>query len=333
MKLTSKLTVLRLPLAVLGVLIGIYANYILLAPPRMTKEDAHILDFAQDNLMYLTSQTRDNSSDFLKSAKAEVEKEGNRLESVAFLEKMGSLKKKTTSILVRINEIKSKIWERRYKAWAKKDSSTWRNGLDIEESEIYSLHNDLARYDSLLANIDTVGKRALKQNQIPLLTADAEKKFLTQDAFNKYYFNVTEALGLYNLTRLEAEVAYREHIVMKSMFDRLRRINMGDIRFDRFQPFATAESEVVEEGQTYKASVFFASYFNGNGIPLRMSSSEGAVEVKEGIGHVKFKATANKFDEKGLAKKTWKGAITLRTTRGTDTTFSVETEYFVKKKQ
>lgn len=333
MKLTSKLTVLRSPLAVLGVLIGIYANYILLAPPRMTKEDAHILDFAQDNLTHLIHQTRDNSSDFLKTAKAEVEKEGNRPESVAFLEKMYKLKESTTSILGYIEAIQEKVWERKYKAWERKDSSTWRNGFEMEEWGIYSLYKDLVSYDSLLANIDTVGKRVLKQNQIPLLTTDAEKKFLTQDAFNKYYFNVSEVLGLYNLTRLEAEVAYREHIVMKGMLDNMRRINMDNIRFDRFQPFATAESEVVEEGQTYKVAVFFASYFNGNGIPLRMSSSEGAVEVKEGIGHVKFKATANKFDEKGLAKKTWKGAITLRTTRGTDTTFSVETEYFVKEKQ
>jgi hypothetical protein len=96
MKNTSKLTALRFPLLVLGLLLGIYANYILLAPPRMTKEDALILSFAEENFLYLTHHTRDNSNHFLRSAKREVEMEGNRPESVSFLNKMNKIKESTT---------------------------------------------------------------------------------------------------------------------------------------------------------------------------------------------------------------------------------------------
>jgi hypothetical protein len=334
MKTTSKFTVLRLPLLVLGLLFGIFANYILFAPPRMTKEDALILSFAEENFLYLTYRTRDNSNHFLRSAKTEVEKEGNPPESLAFLNKMNKIKESTTLMMEKIDEVGSIASKNKYETLAKGDSSTWRNDFSVQSKKIIDLYVALLKYDSLLISIDTVAKNALTKNKIAILTSDAEKNPLDKSTFEEYYFQTTEAVGLYNLARLQAEVAYREYVVMKAMNERMKRINLGDIKFDHVQPFATAESEVVEEGQPYKATVFFASYSKGwSEIPMRMRSSEGTVEVKDGIGKVRFKATADKFDANGLAKKTWKGSITLKTPRGTDTTFNVETEYFVKKKQ
>ena len=333
MKNTSKFTVLRLPLLILGLLVGIYANYILLAPPRMNKEDARILSFAEENLSYLTHQTRDYSSNFFKSAKAEVEKEGNRPESVAFLEKMNQLKTATTNLIGTLESMKEVASKNRYEGLREGDSTTWRSAFDTDSYEMVYLYTALKHYDSLLPRLDTVCKNALIKNQLAMFTADTEKKILDKSTFKQYYFHTSEAVGLYNINLLQAEVAYREYVAMQAMEKHLKRINMMDIKFDQVLPFATAESEVVEEGQNYKATVFFASFYKGNQIPLRMRTSEGTVEVKDGIGKVRFKATADKFDANGLAKKTWKGAITLRTTRGTDTTFQVETEYLVRKKQ
>jgi hypothetical protein len=230
-----------------------------------------------------------------------------------------------------MEEVKDIASINKYKAWERGDSSTWRNAFDAD-SRISLLYSYLVAYDSLLASVDTIAQNALIRNKIAALTSDAEQNPLDKSSFEQYYFQTTEAVGLYNLARLQAEVAYREYMVMKAMNEKMKRINLGDIKFDQIQPFATSESEVVEEGQPYKATVFFVAFAKGwLAVPLRMRSSEGTVEVKDGIGKVRFKATADKFDANGLAKKTWKGSIILKTYRG-DTTFSVETEYFVRKK-
>lgn len=329
MNVQKTLSKFQIPLAIFGLLLGTYANFFLLSPPRLTQNDARILVFAEESLRYLIYASRDNSIGIFKHSKAEVEKEGNREIPMKFLAKMLLLKEATSQAINSLTTLQNERYN--YQLSPEDSAKVWRKGFSNAESSISSLYRELSRYDSFLVNIDTTAYQALKKENLPLLTCNSAGKMLDEQEFSSYYFDVPQVIGFYNISRLEAAIAYREHLVMTAMGKKMKLFNVVDIAFNKFQPFATAESEVVSEGEMYKAKIFFTAYAD---LPvMEMSSSEGKVEVKDGIGKVRFKATADKFDENGLAKKSWKGKITLKTVRGNDTTFSIETEYIVKKKQ
>lgn len=84
MNIQKSLSKLHIPLAIFGLLLGIYGNFFLLSPPRLTQNDATILIFAEESLRYLASDARENSIGIFKNSKAEVEKEGNREVSLKF---------------------------------------------------------------------------------------------------------------------------------------------------------------------------------------------------------------------------------------------------------
>lgn len=97
------------------------------------------------------------------------------------------------------------------------------------------------------------------------------------------------------------------------------QVYIKDIKIDAFVPMATPNTSYALEGQEITATVVLAAY-NKN-INPKMSSSAGAVNVVDGVGTLKFKAS-------GAGAKTVNGVISMDA-NGETKTYPYKFEYTV----
>jgi gliding motility-associated protein GldM len=70
---------------------------------------------------------------------------------------------------------------------------------------------------------------------------------------------------------------------------------------------------------------------SSSGVTPTMTYNGSSIPVTAGMGKIEFTAQGGAYDKEGKLKKTWKGAITIRTPSGKDTTFQHTEEYTVVK--
>lgn len=126
------------------------------------------------------------------------------------------------------------------------------------------------------------------------------------------------------LSQLESEVLQAESKVLNVLATRVE----AKVDFDKVVAVVKPESKYIAAGTEYTATMFIAA--SSSTARPSMTYNGSKVKVEEGVGEIKFKATAGQYDENGRAKKTWKGSITYSTPFG-DTTLQLEEEYFVVK--
>jgi hypothetical protein len=92
-----------------------------------------------------------------------------------------------------------------------------------------------------------------------------------------------------------------------------------------------AKSYIVKSGNIYEASVFITDYRTS--CYPEMQISEGIIGVKGDVGEIEIKnVKAQNYNREGKATKTLTGKITIMKADGSDTTFTLSTNYTVKKK-
>ena len=88
-------------------------------------------------------------------------------------------------------------------------------------------------------------------------------------------------------------------------------------------------SSTVAAGTDYEAKMFLSAKLD---VTPTMKFRGNTVKVENGVGMIKFKASASSYDAEGNAKQNWEGAITVQKPSGDgDTTFKVKGEYIVAK--
>jgi hypothetical protein len=92
------------------------------------------------------------------------------------------------------------------------------------------------------------------------------------------------------------------------------------MRFNKIVPMATAESNVVQEGEEYIAKLYIVQTSSRSGARMTVNNQSIRVDAN-GIGQVRLKATGN-------GKQQWQGTITIPY-RGRDSTFRITQEYEV----
>ena len=141
--------------------------------------------------------------------------------------------------------------------------------------------------------------------------------------------SINLSLLLIELKSISLRVLTSENIVLNYL---LKKIGEDDFTFEKLVPIVRVESNVVAEGQDYKAEISFFAVpvytkmikkitFDGKEMPIDSS----------GAAYISFPAKAGRFDQKGYAKKKWEGKVYLNI-KGRDTVFSVTEEYIVRKK-
>ncbi|MGY6558653.1 MAG: type IX secretion system motor protein PorM/GldM [Nitritalea sp.] len=96
---------------------------------------------------------------------------------------------------------------------------------------------------------------------------------------------------------------------------------------DVFKASVAANSNVVAAGTKFEGNLFIAS--SSSSVQPKMVVDGKEVEVIDGFGQIEFPvAPASDYDDRGLAKRTLKGEITVNIA-GKDSVLTVDYEYFV----
>jgi gliding motility-associated protein GldM len=297
--------------------------------------------FIDESLQHSVHVSRDASSKVLEAMKKKVADEGNDARDLAYLKKAEGVKEETSKMIGEIEKLRSELIE--FTGGRDPKTGELKNGKDYDmvmnymigpegskSGKAYQLQADLNNFAKKIAEMDTALGKQL-QTRIALEASEMEQYKNNPDHKGKDFAqinfgNTPLVAALAIMSEMETQVARYEAKALEIISQKVGQVV---VKFDRIEAKVSAESKVVAAGTTYKATMYLAA--SSSQITPRMSSSVGAVKVENGVGHIEFKASGNNYDKDGNEKKTWQGAITIKTTRGNDTTFKVEQEYIVAK--
>lgn len=297
--------------------------------------------FIDESLRHSVHVSRDASGNVLKAMKAAVEKEGNRPMDLSYLDKANKVKEATSTILGEIDKMREDLIAH---TGGREENGELKNGKDYDmvmnfmigaegskSGKGYKLQADLNEFAKKIAQLDTALEKqvetriAFDAKEMPMYKNNPDHA--SKDFANINFGNTPLVAALAIMSEMQTQVARYESKAMEVLS---KKVGQVDVKFDKIVAMANAESKIVAAGTMYKAKLFLAA--SASNIVPRMSSTAGPVKLENGgIGHIEFKASGSAYDKDGNEKKSWKGAITIKTTRGTDTTFSVEEEYIVAK--
>jgi gliding motility-associated protein GldM len=296
--------------------------------------------FIDESLKHSVHVSRDASNNVLKAMKTAVEKEGNRPMDMAYLTKANQVKEAVTNMLSEMDKMREELIAH---TGGRDEKGELKNGKDYDmvmnfmigaegskSGKAYKLQADLNDFAKKIAQMDT----ALEKQVETRIAFDAKEMAMyknnpdhaSKDFANINFGNTPLVAALAIMSEMETQVARYEAKAMEVLS---KKVGQVDVKFDKILAMATAESNIVAAGTMYKAKLFLSA--SASNIVPRMSSTAGPVKIENGVGSIEFKASGSAYDKDGNEKKSWKGAITIKTTRGTDTTFNVEQEYTVAK--
>lgn len=245
-------------------------------------------------------------------------------ELIRNMEKAKDLRNKTTQTISVIEKVKKSIlFKAGYEGFMPTQISDLKDIATPQETKLLMIgqNKNGKAYNIaqvLDAYVDFLNQEFVKKGFLPTLSP-FEK--LTKNKENKdfanYYFNNTHSLFvLSTLTEKQINVLELEIKCLKSLFND----DVVKPKFNEITPWASAESNQVEEGKDYVAYMSLSR--TSSKIGARMTLNGKSIRVNSnGFGEIRFKAT-------GKGKQKWQGSITMKH-KGRDTTFYMEREYEV----
>jgi gliding motility-associated protein GldM len=297
--------------------------------------------FIDESLQYSVEITRKNTDKNIQGGEAAVEKQGNSPKDVAILNKAKAVKNKTEEIYGYITKVRADlikmtggIDEKGAYVGAKNDNEVMLLMLgDVSKGmpgEAKKMKEMLNNYTKTVAAMDT----SLSDLGEPIALDAKDMKMYSKNPeqngknFGEITFDQTPTVAaLAILSDIEAKVA---RVETKAVDKLVSQIGGVVIKFDKIIAMASAESQTVAAGTKYRAKMFISA--SSTQIKPTMRSSQGSVNVKGDVGELEFTApSATDYDDRGLAKRKWQGAITIKKADGQDTTFKFDQEYFIAK--
>ncbi len=107
------------------------------------------------------------------------------------------------------------------------------------------------------------------------------------------------------------------------------KVGAGDISFDRIEAKVLPVSQVVAAGTPYEGDMFIAA--SATGMNPTMTYDGKTIPVENGIGKVRFMASASSYDDNNQSRKSFEAAITVPIPGGGDTTYRTTIPYIVTK--
>lgn len=297
--------------------------------------------FIDSSLQSAKQVGRDTNTKILKSMDDMIKESGNNARDKAVLKQAQDIQVESGKMIDYITKIRTRIitemgaLDPETGAYPKGDKYDDVNRImlglneDLASGEASKLQDELNKYVDKIAKIDdTLGAILKADGLMPLAK---EKKDVPQYQAPKYdnmewehinFQNTPMVASLAILSQMENDVVKVETKAIDAMRN---RIGEFQIKFDKVQAMASAESNTVASGTKYKAKMFISA--TSTSLTPKMSSSSGGVQVDgEGVGVLEFTASGGTVEG---AKKTWQGSITIRNAAGEDTTLTVKQEYTV----
>jgi gliding motility-associated protein GldM len=190
--------------------------------------------------------------------------------------------------------------------------------LFVEEKkgdEVKQKMNGFVNY--LLDRVNTENREGMKKLfpiQLPDLPKSDENP--SGDWTFGTFHNIPVVATVAMLSKFQNDVKNSESMVLEHL---LNQVHLDDYKFDALTAIAVPKTSYALEGQEVEATIMVAAY-NKSANPS-ITSSAGAVQVKEGVGTLKFKAS-------GAGLKTVNGRISLDKA-GKVETYDYKFEYMV----
>jgi hypothetical protein len=227
-----------------------------------------------------------------------VEKQGNNPKDVALLQKATNIKKYTATVLQNMDS------------------------LAIPSNLLYTQKTGFK--DELISVIQEYSSNAPKflAQQDSSLHGFTEPTFIKIDNQSHYLpFALQNNLALkYKICRVEWKANDKIILQVGGVVLNCRPIIA----------MASAKSQIVKIGASYQAVMFI----DASSIQIRpeMKISEGKIKVYGDVGEIEIpNVKAQNYNSEGKATKTLTGKITIMKADGSDTTFTLSTNYTVKK--
>ncbi|MCG8319090.1 MAG: gliding motility protein GldM [Cytophagales bacterium] len=276
-------------------------------------------------------QTKNNET--LASIEKQVEDSGNRPKDVAVMKKAQDIRKKTGEVLSQLETYKDEI----IKATGGRDEDGNFNdvaneekvanlllkGKDPKADEMKELLNNYSVYLSEASGLK-FSPLALDAKDNPVFAKNENQN--KKDFKTVTFAQTPMSAALAQISQFAAQVVNNETAALTKL---ATDVGAADLKFDDIKVMVRPESKVVAAGAKYKAEMFIAA--SSSAVTPTMKKDGNDIKVENGMGIVEFTASPGKYDKEGLAKKTYKGEITITKPGGGDTTYVAEVEYFVAK--
>ena len=275
---------------------ALFAGYlvsILITSQAMQSSDYQFFDRGIALIENLQKISNSANRRMMRIAEDIVEKEGNRSMDVIFLKKM-------EQIIV----------------WAD-SANTQLENLDKSDYKALVLLDLARKYNKKLANIDT-----------------AIVKSIDTVFSNPVWYATTENPNFKKLQIINNQIIIKNNrdIAFNSL---MKKIGYGSCGFLGWRVISITKSNLVDLGKEYESILVLGwektsnlsitnVRFNGKNIPEE--------NYYTGKFEVVFPVTAITFDPNGECRKTWKAEITIAKPLK-DTTYVIEKEYIIKRKQ
>lgn len=203
------------------------------------------------------------------------------------------------------------------------DPSTGKKG------EAYGLKEDLNKF---VDQLNTVTNNKFKFPPLaqdgkddPLSKDDPEQKGKDFAELNFAHTPMIAALAV--LSDKQSKITAYESNVLAEL---AQQVGAKDFKFDVIEAQYSALSSTVAAGTDYEAKMFVTA--RSSAIVPKMFFRGSPIKVENGVGVVKFKASATNYDKEGNSKQNWEGQVKMpKPTGDGDTTFTVKGEYVVAK--
>jgi len=201
------------------------------------------------------------------------------------------------------------------------DKSTGKKGA------AYGLKDRLNNFVSELNKVSGASFPPLAQDgkDDPLTKNDREQKGKDFAELNFAQTPMIAALAV--LSDKQSKITAYEADVLSRL---AQKVGAKDFKFDVITADYSALSSTVAAGTDYEAKMFVTA--RSSAIVPVMKFRGSTVKVENGVGVVKFKASATNYDAEGNSKQNWEGQVIMPKPTGEgDTTFTVKGEYIVAK--
>lgn len=192
---------------------------------------------------------------------------------------------------------------------------------DAKQGVAYNLLKAVNVYSAELCKLDKGLKPLLLQPEAGVNRNDDE-------ALARLYFQgVSMREAFAGLSHIEAMLLEYERAIIQLVG---ARGCILDAKYDAIAAFAGARSNIVTEGDTYRAEMLLIASFPQ--LTQTMTVNGQRIEVEDGRGKVEFVANGEGLDKQDSIRKTWTGTIQANW-QGTDTLWRMRVPYTVVRRR
>lgn len=197
-----------------------------------------------------------------------------------------------------------------------------------KSGKAYALKNRLNTWVTDLTKFADPGTQlaplAVDGKDDPISSKNAEQK--NKDFAELNFAQTPVPAALATLSQKQSEVRRYEATILDQL---AAKVGAKEVKFDKIFGMISAKSNTVVAGTPFEAEMFIAA--SSSAITPRMTFNGGPVQMEDGKGKIKFIAQGGAYDSKGLARKTYSGAISYQDPSGQMKSINVDGEYFVAK--